>query len=105
MRLSLNTDGRTHMNSKQKWATFTPQLAVCCAAVSPFWSAPTVRADERRFTYVYEATTVPKGDLEFEQWFSWQRPTREDHDFDRLEFRHELEYGLTDRLQVSLYLA
>jgi hypothetical protein len=59
------------------------------------------KASERRFTYSYEATTMPKGLWEFEQWLTWKGYD----DKDRLEFRHEIEYGLTDHLQVALYLS
>jgi hypothetical protein len=78
-------------------------LAAAVAAGSV--AAATARADERRFTYVYEATTLPKGDVELEQWLTWKTHKEEDHGFDRLEFRHEIELGLTDRLQASLYVA
>ncbi len=62
-------------------------------------------ASDRKFTYVYEATTAPKGTFEFEQWVTWKTSKKNDSDFDRLDFRHELEWGITDRFQVALYLA
>jgi hypothetical protein len=64
-------------------------------------------ASERRFAFTYEVNTADKGELELENWVTWQfhhgrngEPNR--HEFD---FRHELEYGITDRLQASLYFA
>ena len=60
-----------------------------------------VSADDRRFTYTYEATTSPKGSWEFEQWLTWKGY----HDGDTFDFRHELEYGITDNLQIGLYLS
>src|SRR5262245_39832974 len=60
-------------------------------------------ADERKFTYSYEPKTLPKGGLEFEQWAT-VRTGKEDGDFVRVDFRSELEYGLTDRLTTALYL-
>ncbi len=62
-------------------------------------------AGERRFTFVYEATTVPEGQVEFENWVTWKRQTPDDSSFDRFEFRHELEFGLTDKVQLAVYLA
>ncbi|MBL8858864.1 MAG: hypothetical protein JNL28_10195 [Planctomycetes bacterium] len=62
-------------------------------------------ANERRFAYSYEATTVPKGQFELENWITYKHGTKNDSDFRRVQFRHELEYGLTDRLQLSAYLA
>lgn len=61
---------------------------------------PSAHAHERRFAYSYETTTLPDGSFELEQWFTWKHGT----DSDKYLFRHELEYGITDRLQVGLYL-
>lgn len=61
----------------------------------------TTHADDRRFAYSYETTTMPKGMWEVEQWFTWKSYD----DKDRFEFRHELEYGISDRLQLGLYLS
>lgn len=62
--------------------------------------ANTAQAIDRRFAFNYETTTQPKGLLEYEQWFTWQHYA----DGDKYKFRHEFEYGLTDRLQLGLYL-
>ncbi len=64
-------------------------------------STPSSHGYERRFTYSYEAVTSPQGLWEYEQWFTWKGYD----DRDRYEFRHELEYGLTDSLQLGLYLS
>lgn len=63
------------------------------------------RADPRLFTYVYETTTMPKGHWEYEQWVTWKTHKENDPDYDRIDFRHEFEYGLTDNLQLALYVA
>ena len=68
-------------------------------------AGPTAFAGERRFTFVYEATTMPAGAAEYEQWITWKTHKDADPDFDRIDFRHELEFGVTDRLQVALYLS
>ena len=60
-------------------------------------------ADERKFTYSYQAKTLPKGGLEFEQWATL-RTGKEDGDFMRIDFREEIEYGITDRLTTAFYL-
>ena len=60
-------------------------------------------ADERKFTYVYEAKTLPKSVLEYEQWATL-RTDKGDGDFVRIDFRGEFEYGITDRLTTALYL-
>src|SRR5207245_2832629 len=56
------------------------------------------------FTFLYEAPTSAPGSLELENWVRWQRITEPDRS-DEVDFRHELEYGVTDKFQVSVYLA
>lgn len=62
-------------------------------------------ASERRFTYVYEATTPAKGELEIENWATWKTTRKEDGDSNRFDLRHEMEYGLTDRTSLAVYFA
>ena len=68
--------------------------------LSAFLSA---RADERLFTYTYEAEVLPKGGVEFEQWLTHRRG-KEDVVFSAWDFREELEFGLTEKLTSALYL-
>jgi hypothetical protein len=79
-------------------------LATLTFIVCP--SAP-VSATERHFTFTYEVTTADKGELEMENWVTWlfhhgHEGEANTHEFD---LRHEFEYGITDRLQASLYFA
>jgi hypothetical protein len=67
------------------------------------------RADERRFTYSYEPETLPQGAMEFEQWVTWRTQRTKGGDvkqqnYNKWQLREELEYGVTDRYSVSLYL-
>lgn len=62
-------------------------------------------AGARRFTYVYEVTTSPPGDIEVENWVTWKTSKSDDRGFDQVEFRHELEFGITERLQAAVYVA
>ena len=62
--------------------------------------AASANATDRRFTYSYETTTAAPGSFEYEQWFTWQQ----NDEFDKYQFRHELEFGLTDKLQLGFYL-
>ena len=64
-------------------------------------------ADERRFTYVYEPETLPAGAMEFENWVTLRTQRTKDvgqENYNRWDLRQELEYGVTDRYTVSLYL-
>lgn len=62
-------------------------------------------AGSRRFTYVYEVTTSPPGDVEIENWVTWKTRKPDDPGFNQVEFRHELEWGITDKFQAAVYLA
>ena len=64
-----------------------------------------VQAGARRFTYVYEATTAAPGSVEAETWITWGTSPREERRFNAVDFRHEVEFGVTEHLQASLYLA
>lgn len=66
-------------------------------------AAGTAFADERKFTYSYEAKTLPRGAWEFEQWATLET-RREEGSFAQWRFREEVEYGLFDRLTAALYL-
>jgi hypothetical protein len=78
--------------------------SICCAAALPPWSA---HATERYFTYTYEPESMPQGVLEYEQWITLRagrNATVGQEQFNLWEFRHELEYGVTDNYTLSLYL-
>jgi hypothetical protein len=65
------------------------------------------RADERRFTYTYEPETLPAGAIEFENWVTLgtQRSAAVGQkNYNQWDFRQELEYGVSDRYTVALYL-
>ncbi len=60
-------------------------------------------ADERFFTYVYEADPMPEGGWEFEQWIT-QQNGRKDQDYSAWDFRTEIEHGITSNLTGAVYL-
>lgn len=80
-----------------------PVLAVL-TILAALTLADTAQAGARRFAWSYESSTATKGSREFEQWVTWKTDRDSDPLYDRLEFRHELEFGLTDRLQLGVYL-
>jgi len=90
--------GLNRMNARLWWIT------ICATAVGSI-SPSRTQADERRFSFVYEATTIPAGALEYEQWLTWSTDPASDPHFDRFDLRHELEIGLTSNLQMGLYLS
>src|SRR3569832_2159445 len=66
--------------------------------------AAPARADNRHFAFVYEAQTPQKGELEYEQWTTYARKSFEDPKYSSVMFRHELEYGITDKWMGALYV-
>jgi hypothetical protein len=79
--------------------------AVIAAFLASLLVSPPAPGSERKFTYVYETTTQAPGTLEYEQWVTWKTNKGTDSSFDRVDFRHEIEIGLTDRLQLGIYVA
>ena len=58
-------------------------------------------AGARHFTFIYEAPTSPAGSFEIENYAT----TRFSDGFTDANFRHEVEIGITEHFQVSIYLA
>ena len=68
-------------------------------------SATSVSADERHFANVYETSTAAKGSIELENWVTWEARRGNGDNSNLWKFRHEVEYGITDNLQLGIYLA
>ena len=79
-------------------------LNLCLVAMLLFAVDP-VEAGARRFTYVYETTTSAPGTVELENWVTWKTSPSENRRFNSVDFRHEIEFGITDHFQASVYLA
>jgi hypothetical protein len=75
---------------------------LCIFAVA--FAGSTCLGGVRHFTYLYEAPTSPPGGFESENWVTWLHTTNPAH-ADDIAFRHELEFGITDRVQASIYFA
>jgi len=57
-------------------------------------------ADENLFGYVRGAEVLPKGALEGYQWFT-RRSDKGSGTYRAMDYKTELEYGVTDRFQIS----
>ena len=79
-------------------------IAACFAAIH-FIAVSSAEAGARRFTYVYEATTAAPGSYESENWITWGGSPREERRFNAVDFRNEIEFGVTEHFQIALYLA
>jgi hypothetical protein len=80
-------------------------LMVAWIAALHFVAVDAVKAGARRFTYVYEATTAAPGTVEGETWITWKTSPREESRFNAVDFRHEIEFGITEHLQAAIYVA
>src|SRR2546426_12553002 len=60
-------------------------------------------AGARHFTFLYEAPTSAPGSIELENWITWERVSNREQS-DQIVFRHEIEIGVTDHFQASIYL-
>src|SRR3569623_818361 len=61
------------------------------------------RADRRSFGYTYEYATLPEGQTEVEIWHTQSRDSWDASSAERFEEKLEIEYGVTDRYDVSMY--
>jgi hypothetical protein len=80
-------------------------LMIACLQVIFLAGVSTLEAGARRFTYVYEATTAAPGSIESENWVTWGTSPREERRFNAVDFRNEIEFGVTDHFQIGVYLA
>jgi hypothetical protein len=59
-------------------------------------------AGARHFTFLYETPTSAPGSIEPEHWITWERVANSEQS-DQIGFRHEIEIGVTDHFQASIY--
>src|ERR1041384_6904544 len=60
-------------------------------------------ADPRPFTLTYDAYPIGQGAAEYEQSITSNFHKGSEHGFRQFEFLHELEYGISDNLDLGLY--
>lgn len=83
-------------------ATLIAATAACLLTAIP---ATPASAGARRMAFLNDVHTQPVGKVEYEQWVTWKTDKDDDASYNRFEFRHEFEFGLTDSLQFSIYAA
>ena len=66
-------------------------------------STSTSRADRKSFTNTYEYATLPEGQTELELWHTQSRDTWDKATAERFEEKIEIEHGITDHLDASMY--
>jgi len=88
-------------NTRQK-APRIASLFAAAAAALVLGQAGTAHADRRAFGYTYEYNTMAEGGLDLELWNTQSRSTF-DGGTAGLEWKAELEYGITDHWDIALY--
>src|SRR5687768_17695230 len=73
-------------------------------ALFMFLGSTVASADPRPFTFSNDTYPMGKGDWEYEQWVTWRKHTENDTSYDRVDFRHEFEFGLADNFDLAIYL-
>jgi hypothetical protein len=61
-------------------------------------------ADPRPFTFTYDVYPEGKGNIEYEQWVTWEHKTADDSKFNSYDFRHEIEIGVADNFDLAFYV-
>jgi len=65
--------------------------------------SPAVQAGEGNFGWIYTLDLQPKGSYEFEQRMQWNH-RQEAGRYEDFDMRSEIEYGLSDNLQIAGYV-
>lgn len=72
-------------------------IAVLFFLSQPLW------ADRRSYVWTYEYHTMPKGMAELEHYLTLKLPNFNEQEIHSWEQRVEVEFGITDRWDVSIY--
>ncbi len=82
-----------------------PLCWICLLTAAHATLDTTAQADTRRFTYLRDVNVHTPGSVEFEHWTTvkWDKPGGDG--YWRLDFREEIEFGITDNFQLAVYAA
>jgi hypothetical protein len=77
-------------------------LALATLGAAIIGPVTSVRADETPFASIYTTETKTQGEAELEQWVT-RASSKPDERFNEVVGQTEVEYGITNRLQLALY--
>ena len=77
---------------------------VCGVAAALAVSSGVCLADPRPFTFSTDTYPMGKGEWEYEQWVTWRHHREDEPGYDRVDFRHEFEFGVADNVDLAIYL-
>ena len=84
--------------------TKVKQMAGCSLVLVTLLLCSHANADRRGYVWTYEYLTMPKGQAEMEYYLTHKIPDLHKYDEKNTwEHQFELEYGLTDHWDISMY--
>jgi hypothetical protein len=89
------------MKPKEPNLMYRILLSCVCGVVL----ASPAAAHNRKFPWLYDPGILPVGEVEYEQWVTLKRDKQSDSNYEEWKFRHEIEWGATENLQLAIYLA
>jgi hypothetical protein len=96
----------TRLGATMFWIVAAAAVVTAPSAAAQGEAERFSRPVDRRFTFVEESLHgATPGHFELEQWVSWNHGARIDPGLDRFEFKHEIEYGISDGLHFAVDLA
>ena len=80
-----------------------PHMKLVSALAALLFCVSNAKAHEAIFAWTYTTDLTAKGHGEFEQWIT-PRWEKEHGSYSVIDFREEVEYGVSDDFQIALYL-
>ena len=81
-----------------------PRLPLLVASAVLLTFALAAFGDPRPFTFSNDTYPMGKGDWEYEQHVTWRKHKEDETRYDRVDFRHEFEFGVADNFDIAVYL-
>ena len=78
-------------------------IRIVAITIAAIFVAGPASADRRHFVWTYEYMTMPAGAAEFEHYFGYSLADRNARESGEYSHQLEIEAGITDRWDVSLY--
>lgn len=101
-----NTGSKSNLPQEAKKHLRWAQWVSACLlgfAMMMIWNPSEARGDEPMFGFSYTTDLLPKGKFELEQWSTTRFTKAPKGKFWLQENRTEVEYGLSDKLQLAFY--
>lgn len=75
------------------------------ALLATVFCTSVAEASSRKTPWLYSPRIMTVGEVEYEQWVTLKTNKQSDSEYTELRFRHEIEWGVTENLQMAVYFA